>query len=426
MRLGRLTPAVLGITLYSMARGLAIPAFRVLLPLYMLSVGYRTQDLGPMATIASAATAALLPLVGRAVDSGWARWVGTSSGLLVAASLLIPWASHTYAALTLAYALAVLGMMVWQPARSAVTVAEVGPAALGRAFTGFSAAFTISRIASPLIAVWLAGAVGYVKAMAAFSAVAVAGAAAFHTLSRGFRQRPRAGGRPRGGGLRAALLGTYARAFRLVRSEPMILLFAILDRFGWTLWLPMLNAYLKEACGLGNEGVGLFNSIFAAAMLATFYPVGRFADRAGPLKTLFLNEVVGAAATSLLILTYFGSPATAFVAGFVMGVSVELWIAGFNTLTTLLRGPERVGEVRTGIDSARMLASIPAPSVGSALYSLCGPTAPFTAGVALLIAAASSIASLAREREAVAQHAARAKQVCRVGGEAGFKPARGG
>ncbi len=394
MRGRRLTPAVLGITLYSMARGLAIPAFRVLLPLYMLSVGYRIQDLGPMATVASVTTAVLLPIAGYFVDSGRARLVGTSSGMLIAASLLIPWASHTYPALLLAYALAVLGMMTWQPARSSVTVAEVAPHALGRAFTGFSAAFTVSRIASPLIAVWLAGLAGYVKAMAAFSVIAVVGAVAFHVLSRGFKQAIRP--HPAGRGLRAALFGTYARAFKLVRSEPSILLFAVLDRFGWTLWLPMLNAYLKEACGLGNEGVGLFNSLFAMAMLATFYPVGRFADSVGPLKTLLLSEVVGGVATSLLILTYFGNSVTAYLAGFVMGVSVELWVAGFNTLTTLLRGPERVGEVRTGIDSARMLASVPAPSVGSALYTVCGPAAPFAAGVVLLAAAASSIAPLVR------------------------------
>ena len=37
---------LVGVGAYSMIRGLAIPAFRVLLPLYMLSVGYRVQDLG--------------------------------------------------------------------------------------------------------------------------------------------------------------------------------------------------------------------------------------------------------------------------------------------------------------------------------------------------------------------------------------------
>ncbi len=84
-----------------------------------------------MATYSPIIIVLALPLIGYLVDLGCARVIGAASGAMAAASLAIPSLTHSYAALVLAYALSMLGMMAWQPARSAIVALEVGPEALG-------------------------------------------------------------------------------------------------------------------------------------------------------------------------------------------------------------------------------------------------------------------------------------------------------
>ncbi len=387
---------LVGVGAYSMIRGLAIPAFRVLFPLYILSIGYKVQDLGPMATYSAVAIALSLPLIGYLVDLGRARVIGAASGAMVAASLLIPAVSSNYVALIAAYTLSMLGMMAWQPARSAIVALEVSPQSLGRTFSSLSAAFTVARIASPVLAVWAAGLLGYRYAMVAFAGLALAGATLFLAMTRGFKgvANPSVREGRDGGGFLKSAFAAYVRVGKLFREYPALMLFTITDRFAWSLWLPMLNAYLKSVCGLGDDGVGLFNSLFAVAMLVTFYPAGLLTDRIGSVKVLIINELVGAVSAALLAVAGQGAALAAYASAVVMGVSVELWIAGYNTLTTMLRGPESVGEVRAGVDSARTVFSIPAPALGSALYASLGPATPFISSIALMIAAASSLTPL--------------------------------
>ncbi len=391
----RLRPAILGITIYSIARGFSMSAFSVLFPLYILSIGYRTQDLGPMATVSSAVVAALLPLIGYLVDLGFARAFGALSGVMLALALIIPSITHSYPALILSYTLAIMSMMTWQPARGSVTAAEVGREALGRAFTGFSAAFTLARAVSPVLAVALAHLTSYSEAMALFSTASLAGASAFYALTSSSRV---AGGRHglmiNGSG--RALRAAYLRTLKLLKSSPGLVAYAVMDRFGWMMWMPMLNAFLKSACGLGDEGVGFFNSLFAASMLATFYPIGRLTDRIGPVKALIASEACGAIASGFLAIAYLGSWAAAYAACILMGASVEFWIAGFNVAAATLKGPESVGSVRASLDSTRTLASIPAPVIGSTLYSLIGPITPFIAGSALIAASITPLKHLLR------------------------------
>lgn len=393
---------LVGVGAYSMIRGLAIPAFRVLFPLYVLSIGYRVQDLGPMATYSAIAIALSLPLIGYLVDLGRARVIGAASGAMVAASLLIPAVSSNYVALVAAYTLSMLGMMAWQPARSAIVALEVSPQFLGRTFSSLSAAFTVARIASPMLAVWLAGPLGYRYAMAVFAGLALAGATLFLVMTRSYRgvSNPRVReGRGDAGSLKSAF-AAYLRVGKLFKEYPSLVLFTITDRFAWSLWLPMLNAYLKSVCGLGDEGVGLFNSLFAVAMLVTFYPAGLLTDKIGSVKVLIINELVGAVSAALLAVAGHGAELVAYASAVVMGVSVELWIAGYNTLTTTLRGPGNVGEVRAGLDSARTVFSIPAPALGSTLYASLSPVTPFISSIALMIMAASSlIPALKRSRQ---------------------------
>jgi len=397
----RVSLTLVGVGAYSMIRGLAIPAFRVLFPLYILSIGYKVQDLGPMATYSAIAIALSLPLIGYLVDLGRARVIGAASGAMVAASLLIPALSSNYVALVAAYTLSMLGMMAWQPARSAIVALEVSPQSLGRTFSSLSAAFTVARIVSPMMAVWVAGFLGYRYAMVVFAGIALAGAALFLAMTRSFRGvvNPRVREDKDNAGFMKSAFAAYLRVGKLFREYPALMLFTITDRFAWSLWLPMLNAYLKSVCGLGDDGVGLFNSLFAVAMLATFYPAGLLTDKIGSVKVLILNELVGAVSAALLAVAGQGAALLAYAAAVVMGVSVELWIAGYNTLTTMLRGPESVGEVRAGVDSARTVFSIPAPAVGSTLYTSLGPASPFVSSIALMIAAASSLTPLLRGKQ---------------------------
>ena len=394
----RVSLTLVGVGAYSMIRGLAIPAFRILLPLYMLSIGYKVQDLGPMATYSAIVIALSLPLVGYLVDSGKARVMGAASGAMTAASLILPVMSGNYAVLVVAFTLSMLSTMTWQSARSAIVALEVSPQSFGRAFSSLSAAFTVARIASPMLAVWIAGLAGYRGAMLVFAAMALAGSVLFLTMTRSYRGliSPAVSEARSGGNFPRSLLAAYVRVCKLFREYPVFILFTVMDRFAWSLWFPMLNAYLKDVCGLGDEGVGLFNSLFAASMLATFYPAGLLTDRIGSVKVLAINELVAAVSAALLALAGGGMSLAAYASAVAMGVSVELWVAGYNTLTATLKGPESVGEVRAGVDSARTVFSIPAPALGSALYVSLGPASPFISSMALMIGAALTLTPMLR------------------------------
>ncbi len=373
------------ITVCSAIRGLMLPSFRVLFPLYLLSVGYEVPDFGPIATYASIITAALLPITGYLIDSGYVALTGVLSNVFVMASLLIPLVGDgNYVLVITAYALINLSMFMWQPVRGAVVVREVRTDVFGRVYASFSLVFNVFRVVSPVIAVGIAKYLGYLRAMALIGTLGTASSILFYLATKDLST----GSIPSKGVLRS-VKESYLRVIEVLKLRPKLLLFTILDRFGWALWMPMLNAYLKSFCGLSDEGVAFFNSLLAITLLITSYPSGYLTDRLGAGKALIINEVL--AATSVATLVFIKSPPLIYIPPIIMGVSISLWISGFNALTTTIGGTKRLGALRTGLDSARTFLSVPAPLIGSLLYTSIATTAPFIASTVLLTLATTSL-----------------------------------
>ena len=143
------TVVLTGVGAFVIARGFAIPGFRYLFPLYILSLGYHMEDLGIIASLAAVFSALILPLAGYLVDRGYASAVATVSGLMVAASLMLPVVLPSYPVLALAYAFSNAGMMLWQPSRSFLVANIVDPKKLGKYFGTYAPMFNLARVVIP-------------------------------------------------------------------------------------------------------------------------------------------------------------------------------------------------------------------------------------------------------------------------------------
>lgn len=390
-----------GIGIYTVVRGVAIPGFRYLFPLYVLSLGYHTADLGLIASFAAVISATLLPLAGYFTDRGYALHVGATSGIMIAASLVVPVAWPSYVSLALAYAFSNAGMMMWQPSRSSMVAKLVDPKVLGRYFGIYMLLFNLARVVTPFTLGIALQWITYGELMLWLGLLVFVGAALFAAMVSPAHKRVRVVrevdlSRPTSNtwidcparSVLRKLACIYKRTFLINRKLLPLLVFGILDKFGWLLWLPMQNAYLKEVVGFGDGEVGLYNSLMGVAMLIASLPAGHFTDRLGAVKTLILNEILGAAGALTIVS---GFPPAIYMSSFLIGWSFSLWVTSYNTITALILGPENVGKVRASIDSAGTYFSIPAPSVGSLLFSSIGTAAPFLAGAVLMIAATAPL-----------------------------------
>ena len=395
MRQGRLVLA--GAGLFTAVRGVALPTFWVVFPLYLLSLGYRVEDLGLIATASALVTAAALPVLGYLIDSGHAPVVAMFSAASSTAAFWVPLWRPDLVGLAAAYVLSDLGMSSWYPARAAIVARTAGAGAVGRVVGAYVVLFNVARIVSPYVAGSMSEAVGYAEVMHLFGLASAAGFAT--SLAMIVRPYYRLAGPsvevPRGEWSVCPILPLpkkiaciYAHGVRLDRRVYPLAAFAVLDRFAWMLWMPLQNAYLKTVAGFGDAEVGLYNSLMGASMMAASYPAGWLTDRVGAFKTLAINEFIGAAgAVAITIPNHLSVYASAAL----FGASIALWAPAYDAAAARILGGEHVGRVRAGVDTVRTVLGIPAPTAGSALYTALGPAAPFIASSALMIAAAAPL-----------------------------------
>ncbi len=388
-----------GIGIYSVVRGVAIPGFRYLFALYVLSLGYHTADLGIIASLAAVICASLLPLAGYFTDRGYALHVGVMSGLLIAASLIIPVAWPSYVCLVLAYALSNAGILMWQPSRSYMMTRLIDPKVLGRYFGAYMLLFNIARAATPFTLGVLLQWIAYSELMLWLGLIVFVGAMVFATIvSPAYTElnsvhgvnpdsSPNREGHP-ADSMMKQLFSAYKGTFAVNGKLLPLMVFGIIDKFGYLLWLPMLNAFLKEVVGFDDGEVGLYNSLRGSVMLISSLPAGYLTDRLGAIRTLILNEFLSAIGALMIVSRL---DVVIYASSIIFGWSFSSWLTSYNKITALILGPENVGRVRAGIDSARTYTSIPAPSIGSMLFSTVGTAAPFIAGAAFMIAATTPL-----------------------------------
>ena len=396
---------VRGISVFTVIRGIGIPGFMYLFPLYLLTLGYHTADLGPLATYSAIATALSLPLIGYITDRGYAAVIGVSSGILISLSLAMPVLWRGYWELVAAYFLNYLGMMSWQLSRGSLTAKVVKISSLGKYFGLYTMLYNSMNIVTPLALGLALTSTTYEVLLIILSLLVASGSAIFAIMvlkpagivEYALRSEAinRWGEVWRGCsylGLPRKILCIYGKALIVERRLIPLVLFGVFDRYGWMLWMPMLNAYLKEYLGLTPTLVGIYNTLRGVAMLAAALPVGHITDKLGGIRSLIINEVLGASGT-LLLMT--GSTILIYTSAFLIGWSIAFWIVGYNTISAVLMGPQNLGRVRSSVDSLRTFAAIPAPAIGSSIFTLLNPASVFLTGAFfMMLAIAPLIASL--------------------------------
>ena len=383
-----------GISVFTVIRGVGIPGFMYLFPLYILTLGYHTADLGPLATYAGVATALFLPLIGYLTDRGYAAEMGAASGLFISFSLAIPVVWREYNALVIAYFLNYLGMMTWQMARGSLTAKAVSPSSLGKYFGFYTMLYNVMNVVTPFTLGIALAVTNYKVLLTILSLLVFTGSVIFIIIAfspaRKIESIMRAGARKKSDEIWGAcndlsmwrkILCVYRKALIVDKRLIPLVMFGVFDRYGWMLWLPMLNAYLKEYLGLSPTYVGIYNTLRGVAMLAAGLPVGHITDKLGGIKSLIINEFLGVTGALLLVT---GSVILIYVSAFFIGWSMAFWIVGYNTITAMLMGPRNLGRVRSSVDSLRTFIAIPAPVMGSSIFIALGPASVFLAGASFM------------------------------------------
>ncbi len=357
---------ITALSLYSIMRGAGVGAYRTLLPLYLLTLGYSLEIIGGIATLALLANVVLLPLLGLLIDSIGRKIIAGTAGLLISLALFIP-ASFKYLPLLIAsYILFYISWAMGQPARSAMLADSVPAEKLGTAFSIVTLGFTASRIFSPYIAGWMAEAIGYRDAFLAFSAVVLAGVLAFMFIgveTRRVRSKP---------GVKE-IIEAYKAASRPPRRLRPLYVFTSVDRASWSLWMPLLSAYFGARFGLTPADVGLLLSVSSAAQSIMLPLAGRLVDRLGAFRMMLASEVLGIASALSIA---FSAGGMLYASMIIFGASLASWIPAYNAIIASLSEADVRGRIYSSVNMIRMASSVPSPWIGGTLYHMLQETLP--------------------------------------------------
>ncbi|MET1160472.1 MAG: MFS transporter [Thermoprotei archaeon] len=361
---------------YTVIRGFGIACFMFLIPLYILSLGYSTADIGDISTLGALPVFALIPLIGYLVDKGYAPIVLSGSTILLGIALINPTILPTYPILVSSYTLLNLSMYMWMPSRTKLVAETVPAEKLGKTYGLFTIAFNASRTATPLILGGLTSVYGYRALLLTSGSILLLSSMILYPYirGRGIASNSR----------ELSLVDSYKRLFTRFGWDALpLVLFIGFDVFGWRMWFPLVNAYLKEYKRLGDPEIGLFTSVLGFSMLLTGYFAGVLTDRLTPKRALVVYELIGVVGVILLAFTEY--PVVYLSASF-LGFSIAFWVTAYNSLVTLVYGYESIGRVRALTDTTRSIVGIPAPKMGGYLLTL-NPVLPFTVSIVFMLLA---------------------------------------
>jgi len=372
----KLSRNVVALLAFNTLRGATVGGFIALLPIYMASLGYGMDLIGGAIAASSIILSFLLPGIGYAIDRLGSRVIIIITGLLLAAAPLIPAYTTSLGLLAVSYGLMLASFFMGQPARMTFLARSVDNSSLGTYIGLVSGAMSASRLVGPALAGFLAESYGYRESFIVLFSLAAAGLAAFAAISVSPGDRVAKGG--------SRLLEVYRRALRPERGYALVLGFLAMDRFSWSLWFPLLSAYLYKL-GFDESEVGLLMSFSGLTRTISLPVFGRIIDRTGAWLGIAVSEALGLVSVSMLAYATGSMPVVVAVGA--MGVSIALWIPSYNTLIARVAG-KRLGEAYAVANSIRSLAGSPAPYVGGLLYESLAPTAPFILSAFIMASAA--------------------------------------
>jgi len=375
------------LAVFAFFRGVGVSTFMTLFPLYMIDLGYTTGDIGTVASLSSIPGIVLLPFIGILIDQIGRKPIAILTGITVVFALFTPAFTSYYPFLLLAYTLFFFSFIAGQPSRSALLADSIDEE-LGTAFAKTIMPFHVARAVFPFVAGYLAEIYGYGPVFLALSLFTVIGTLffAFYSIEPGRKKE------------KINLKEELRNALFLERSLLKIYAFAIVDRFAWQLWFPLLNAHFKAGLNMTRTEVGVLNSVTSATLFATAFFSGKFIDRIGPIKGLCLSEGIGILAAGLLGFTH--SKLVAVVPIILIGASFSLWIPAYNVMIANTSNRRQRGKAYSKMNTFRTAISIPAPYIGGFFYDNVSFTVPFTVSILLMI----TNISLISKRRSLAKH----------------------
>ena len=352
-------------TVYGFLRGFGGSTFNTLFPLYMVYLGYRLSDIGGLATISNLILLFLIPLFGIISDSYGRKPVIILTGVALAMSLLLVGLSPEYLVLLTAYVLRRFSMRGGQPARGALIAESVPPEMMGAAFGLVTSSVIATRVFIPSLSGYIADTVGYEPAFLLGFATVSIGVGIFTVFG---VETFRGSGR--------LSLSKALNDLKLRRGLGWLYLSIIFDRFGWSLWFPILNAYIGDIYGLSATTVGILNSAMYGVMMISQYLIGRWIDRVGFLKGLIISEVIAVFAALALSVTGY---IEFLLAGLILtGLSISFWTPSYNKAISIHTEEEYRATEYSKMNMLRSIAAVPAPYLGGYLYDYIDVRLPFT------------------------------------------------
>ena len=363
---------IVALAVFAFFRGTGVSIFMVLFPLYMVDLGYQVADIGTIATLSSIPCIVLLPLVGILIDRVGRKPIATLTGLTLILALFIPAFTNLYAFLALAYAFYFFSFIAGQPSRSAL-LADSIEEELGAAFAKTFIPFHVARAIVPFFAGYLAEIYGYSPIFLYSTFFTATGTIffAFYSVEPAKRKREN-----------ASLIDELKSSLIIEKNLLKIYLFAIIDRFAWQLWFPLLNAHYKKSLEMTDSEVGLLSSVMSGTLFTTAFASGKVIDRIGSIKGLCLSEGLGI--LTALSLTMIPSKIFAVIPQILVGISFSLWIPAYNVMVANYSSQEKRGKAYSKMNVFRTSIAIPAPQVGGYLYDNISFAMPFLLSTILM------------------------------------------
>ena len=323
------------------------------------------SKIGELASIANFIIIFLVPFLGILSDYYGRKPFIVLTGFTMAMGLFIVGLTPEYILLVLAYTLIRFSFRGGQPVRGALIAESVSKETLGAAVGIVTSSFFIARVFIPSLAGLMADIAGYPPTFLLGGFVVVTGATVFLVYGvETYRGRP---GRPS--------IASVIRDLKPRKNFNWLYISTLIDRFGWSLWFPLLNAYIGKEFGLSATEVGFLNSLMFTVLLLTQYLMGKWIDKVGYFRGLIISEAVAALAAFTLGFTgsiYF------LVAGMLgTGLAMSIWIPAYNKAVSLNSEKEYRAVEFSKINTYRAIAAIPAPYIGGYLYDYVSPRLPF-------------------------------------------------
>jgi len=353
-------------------RGVSTSILMTFLPVYAVSIGIPLPDVGTMSAIAMGVSVLAMPFIGMAVDFLGRKTVLTISTTTLMIAPLIPIIYRNYLGVLTAYILFNLALNTWVPARAVTVATSVNKEVMGLSFALVSLSFQVARSIVPYIAGLLIRSYGY---LITFTISAITAGSALPIILLTIPES-RSG--------TTLTIKEFIRGVIPKRDELGFQVFLCVDRSGWRLWIPILNSYMKVKLGFSEDIIGLLSTIRGISSLISLIPSGRLVDKFGWFPALLLSEVTGGLAALTMALAQ--SPLIAAIAMTLVGLSVALWIPGFNVaVPNVIPNRSELGRTYARCNFYRSVAAVPTPWIGGMLYNII-PMLPMITGAILILA----------------------------------------